>query len=748
MKKNLSYLYGSIGLCIFSSLWISLHISLGSWILIPIWFFLGIIFSGSLVFAQFLDARKFSFSEWLIYVSGFGLLTLIILGLTLNTIGLNIHHATLTTDVVMVALDILFIILSLSVIARKRILHLIPASEATTTVSKFVTFVPFLFPLVSVLGANRLNNGASASLSIGLYIFMIVFAGIIIASKKLHNEYVLSSSLWGISFAILLSVSMRSNHLIGYDINQEFQVFSATLKNGLWHPHLFQNTYNACLSITILPTVLKDLMPISPDYIFKFVMQGIFSFAPIGVYVLAKYFMENWEKKATYAFISALFFVVQYQFLNEFPALIREQVATIFFALIFISATNASLKKSTKSALILLFGVGMIVSHYSTAYICLGLLILVLLIKPIIQRLVHLKSLRNSGWHISPLLVLILFLFSFLWYAELLSSTGGVIQKVESSVTNFGQIFSSDSRSPFVNTTFGLGGYSETPQTLKQASLSRQSSYSYTDSTKSDYQVSPALTPAPQINNGYQNLLLKTLNKYIPALIKLVVILGLASIIFASFKGARYAEEGALVIAAGIIFVLMVILPSLSQDYNIERLYQQLLIFISSSFVIGSLLIIKYSKLKYAEASVFLLLSAYFLCTSGVVSQIAFGISNINFDNFDLNYVHFYSLDGDIDSLKWLQSAYHQHPSIIDIDEYSKLKTYSNTVLPADNLVPGLLPTQIGKSAYVYASSTNLRYNIVFDSYNNQVLSYTFPGNFLNSNKNTIYSDGDSMIYR
>lgn len=754
MRRNLTYLYTGFGLSILASVWTIFHITFGSWILIPAWFFLVTIYSGSLLFSQFLDARSFSFSEWIIYVTGLGLLQFVVLGLILNTIGLNIHHPTLITNVVTLMFETLLAILSLLVVVRSHVPYLLPDTRLTNNLAKFIALLPFVFPVISVLGANRLNNGASGSLTIGLYVCMIVFAGLVILFKKFRNEYALSSSLWGISFAILLSVSMRSNHFIGYDINQEFQVFSATVKAGLWHPHLFQNTYNACLSITILPTMLKALMPISPEYIFKFVMQGIFSFAPIGVYVLAKYFMRDNKKATTYAFISALFFIVQYQFLNEFPALIRQQTATIFFALVFISATSSKLTKPLKSILILLFGLGMIVSHYSTAYICLGLLLLMLLFKPILSKASsyfnnsNVKHLKESSWNISPLLVTILFLLSFMWYGEILSSTGGIVQKIEGSITNFGHILSNDSRSPFVNATFGINSYSETPQLLNQASSARQSHSNYGNSVINKYEVSPVLPPTPQVNSKYQSFILGTVNRYIPALVKLVVVVGLLFIVIASIRNIRVLEEGALIMAAGVIFVLMVALPSLSQDYNIERLYQQLLVFISSSFVIGTIVLIKRARVKYVEGAVFTLLVAYFLCTSGVISQLTFGMSNINFDGLDLNYVHFYSTDGDIDSLRWLQIPYYQHPSIINIDQYSKLKTYTSTTLPAHNLVPGLFPSQITTSSYVYASHINLQDNIVFDSYNKHALSYAFPSEFLNSNKNTIYSNNDSIIYK
>ena len=60
------------------------------------------------------------------------------------------------------------------------------------------------------------------------------------------------------SLALLFVASMRSWHVVGWDINAELQVFRLT-EAGYWSMSHLQDAYNACLSITLLPTIFSSL---------------------------------------------------------------------------------------------------------------------------------------------------------------------------------------------------------------------------------------------------------------------------------------------------------------------------------------------------------------------------------------------------------------------------------------------------------------------------------------------------------
>ena len=115
---------------------------------------------------------------------------------------------------------------------------------------------------------------------IALYVFLIV-----LFRKKL-NKAIYPWVILIISISLLLMTSLRSLHITGWDINQEYQVFQLTIKDFHWSMlNSPEDPYNACLSITILPSILYSFLNINSEYIFKLVFQVIFSITPVVIFL-------------------------------------------------------------------------------------------------------------------------------------------------------------------------------------------------------------------------------------------------------------------------------------------------------------------------------------------------------------------------------------------------------------------------------------------------------------------------------
>ena len=72
--------------------------------------------------------------------------------------------------------------------------------------------------------------------------------------------------------------------MTGHDIQQEYLVFQLTEFHGHWSMAYFNDPYNACLSITILPTELSRIIQVDSPYIFKLFFQMIFALCPVMAY--------------------------------------------------------------------------------------------------------------------------------------------------------------------------------------------------------------------------------------------------------------------------------------------------------------------------------------------------------------------------------------------------------------------------------------------------------------------------------
>jgi uncharacterized membrane protein len=239
------------------------------------------------------------------------------------------------------------------------------------------------------------------------------------------------------------------------------------------------------------------------------------------------------------------------------------------------------------------------------------------------------------------------------------------------------------------------------------------------------------------------------LTKISSAFLKISILIGVFYLLFFQLKKQKIHEEY-IVMSLGSIFLLgiIIIVPYTSIGYNIERLFQQTLALLSLPAVLGILVVFKFLKNKN---TIFLLMGIiciwFFLSSSGFISQLVGGDPQMNLNNFGEEYDRFYTYESEVKSLEWL-SKYYNQKDVIYLDRYAILKAYSFPRINEKNILKDILPSTIDKNAYVYSSYVNTIYKRTFIYYELKVMSYSFPTEFLNNNKNKIYNNGSSEIFK
>lgn len=707
--------------------------------------------TGTLLLRLFRFTKPLGTGEWLGYTTGLSVIFLLVVGLLVNSVGMLLQLPILTAPYIIGVFDALFLVLFILYSIRPPAPWLPDLRLGAKFGTKLWALVPLLFPVLAFIGAMRINNGVSNIAAEAALVVIIAYqiVTLLIVRKQRETAYVLN--IMCVAAALVISVAMRSNHLFGFDINQEFRVFTTVLQNGLWLPYEFKdNTYNACLSIAILPAVLHAFLPVTPELIFKCFMQILLVVLPVTVFVIAKRQLRDNDKLG---FVAALFFTVQAQFIFQFPALIRQQAAILLFALIIDVAGSKKVPIITKRWLMILFGIGMILSHYSTSYVCIGLLTIMLFVRPfymvIARRFQRRRKtsdwLEDYRWYVSPILLLVLITGTLIWNGQIMKASGDVAGKITASFTDFHSFFSADSRSDFVaNLLHQKKTYDQ--QTLQDIADVRKVKGTYADASQ---QQSSALFPNELIDpTKLQSSLLGIFNFLIPLGVKLLVLLGLAYAVWLGLKRRRPQEEGQLIIAACILFGALIVLPGISLNYNIERLYQQLLIFLSGAFVLGVMFVCKKLPNDVAVKILSLIVLGYFFCTSGLANQLISKTADINLSNSGSNYDHFYAKDGEIYAVQWLDSQKRPDPSPINVDRYSVLWAEAYTFIARDQFRQGLLPQALAKQNYVYATDVNRHQGQVYDYYKGQVVTYNFPKEFIEKHKDLLYSNTQSAVYK
>src|SRR5690606_38203992 len=122
----------------------------------------------------------------------------------------------------------------------------------------------------------------------------------------------------------------------------------------------------ACLSITILPTVLAETTGLSGTAWFTVGLQVVFAGVPALAYIVYRRFVP--QRLA----LVAVFFVVAFPtFHVDMPYLVRQEVAFGFVALLLLVATDRGASLLARRVLVVVFCVGVVVSHYTTTYLLL-----------------------------------------------------------------------------------------------------------------------------------------------------------------------------------------------------------------------------------------------------------------------------------------------------------------------------------------------------------------------------------------
>lgn len=720
--------------------------------------FLFIITIPGLLFMLVFKIRTIKFWEYLVYTIGLSISFIMFAGLAINWIlpWLNITDKPLSLWPILICFDIFLVILGAWAWYRNRDLK--PFDITTPKldwINNVFFIVPMFFPVLSVLGAFLLNNHGSNILTMTMLGGIAVYVLCLVLFRKRFNENIWPWAILLMSISLLLSFSLRSWFISGWDISQETYVFKLTLNNSFWSINNWNNAYNSCLSLSILPTIIKLFVSSNINIIFKLLFQIIFVFHSLVIFLIFRKYLSP-----ILSFISSFLYFGAFYFNSWFPALIRQEIAILFFSLMLLILFSKKISSLLKKIMFITFGFSMIVSHYSTSYIALTIFIFTYILMLIYKAYEHKKIKRGklhpdnrTKFHLTGVLVLLLLIFAFLWLTQLTSTSNGIVSTVKTTFKNIGSTFSFDLKESSVEGALfgssGVAGY--TNQELNNYINETRSSFNYSNSySEPQTQVySPEIVNPEIISPNNQNLVyfLSYLYKFIKYLIILSFILG-SLFIFLNREKTIDKEFSFMIMLSVIFMFLIILLPFVSKAYNFERLFQQCLIFLSfSSIIFFRKVLKKYKKIFFFF--IILLYLGYTLFNLGFLLPLSGGSPTLNLYNQGSNYNSVYAHNEEVVSINWFNK--NNQINIVYMDPYSELKFYDfgNLNISIDNKIIPLLMTQQSYAYSNYANKIkNLNHLDAEESFNNGIVLFNFPTEFLNYNKNKIYNNGGSEIFK
>ena len=249
--------------------------------------------------------------------------------------------------------------------------------------------------------------------------------------------------------------------------------------------------------------------------------------------------------------------------------------------------------------------------------------------------------------------------------------------------------------------------------------------------------------------------------------------LGIFYILFRKLFFKKLDVEFYLIALYCLFFIfLIIVIPVLSTEYGIFRAMQQSMFVLAFFMIFGSLLIgswiskvrqllyryyLRMQKVQIQKTSIpqygffpIILALLFFLYSTSFLPQL-FGNSTavLYLSNAGRYYDNYLIKESEIFAVDWLGAIAKGDVSGLKIqvqtDRYSKARLASLGSLDAYN---DIFPGVVRKYSYVFlgqATTKNKRATLV---YGGDQITYTYPIQFLDDNKNLIYNNGSSRIYR
>lgn len=716
-----------------------------------------------------LKIRKIEFWEYLVYTIGLSIAFLMFAGLVVNWIlpWMHITGKPLSLTPLLISFNIILLIFGFIAYKRNKKISLKIKLQKVNWINKVFFAAPIIFPILSILGAITLNNDGPN------YFTMIMLGGIasyiflVVLFRNKLNKNLYPFAIFIISTSLLLMVPMRSWHIYGSDIYREYAVFQQTNLNSYWNiSNLSENAYNACLSVTILPTIFNTFLKINSEYIFKFIFPIIFSFLPLSVYLFFKRYAQD-----MLAFIATFFFMSFPAFASTIPQHMRQCIAFLFFSLALLVLFNQNISKPLRKLFFLTFSFAIVVSHYSTSYIALGIFIFTYLFcfiyrktennnlfSRIYKKLNFNDDKRYSNkkaYYLEGVMVILLILFNFVWYSQLTQSSNNLILFTKVAISNMNKIWTEDVRSGSIYQQFNISYEPDLRLALWDYQKVIVSSYEsksdinlYNVRNYTDYRLQPVNSEVlPTKIDLRISSKISFVEELVKRLTRVFIIIGVIYFVFNKSQRRKINREY-LIMTIGSFFCLaaIIVVPFASIEYNLDRTYQQLLILLSLPAVFGCLVICKFLKDKLRIIVVSIIFIIYFLSYTGFSSQIIGGINpTIQLNNLGDDYDKYFLHEVEVASSSWLTINRNKKNYVYASDyDASKMFTFGRY----DKILKDVFPFTIDRNAYVYSGYTSEVKDKTFLHAKGNTIAYNFPTNFLNENKNLIYNNGGSKIFK
>ncbi|MFF7632731.1 hypothetical protein ACFZB9_06200 [Kitasatospora sp. NPDC008050] len=628
--------------------------------------------------------------------------------------------------------------------------------------------------LLAVAGPIRLNNGLSGTVSLLALVSVAALLLLLLLRRRRYPAQVLQAGLFVAATALLLLNSLRGWYIAGHDIQREYEYFRLTLGGSVWSVSTYQDAYNACLSITLLPVSLVRLTAVPDIYVFKLVLPVLFALTPVLVFRAVRNVAPQ-----LVALLSAMYFMVFPTFFTDMTFLGRQEVAFVLLGCAMLVLTDSGRPlRARRVAFLALLG-GVVLSHYSTTYVVvavLGIAVSTDLLWRLASRLAERRGRRRrgrtvggrrAGSFVTWWMVVIPAALALTWAGPVTHTSGQLHSTLSAAYQQVTHLGGGSGKSGSSDTKYSLfGGNQVSPQqrlkdyeaqTIVQTAQKRAAGDYLPLKTVEAYPVTVVPTPnlpltsvghalqATGVNVAGLNGLLR---QGAATLLQLLLLIGLVVTVRARrrvFQPLR--DQVTLTVGALGVIALLTVVPQLSVDYSVLRAFQQGLFFFAPFVAAGTLWVVRWAGRRAVPIACALILGL-FLDLTGVVPQLLGGYpAQLQLNNAGQYYDIYYPSTEERLAAYWLeQSLAGRKPMpVVQTESYTFSRLQTLITGPA---IGDIFPTDLGTNPYVVLGTTTVRTDQVTFYYQGDLVTYRYPMGLLDSTKDQIYSSEGAEIYK
>jgi uncharacterized membrane protein len=604
--------------------------------------------------------------------------------------------------------------------------------------------LPLVLPLAAAAGAIRLNNDHSNAVAVGTVAVIVVMVSVSAALSARLDKALLEMVLYAAGLATVWASSLRGDPLYGFDIATEYQRLQLAVSSGIWHPAHPNDAYGAMLSITVMPAELHALTGIPALLIFKVVYPMIYALFPVAIFGLARKILTR-----PWAFIAAAFTIAQYAF-TELAGFARQEIALVVFAALAAAMLDNRIPRWPRWRLAGLLGVTLALSHYSTTYVAVTILGLLLVLQFALSWIRRVPRVTGA--------VVVAFLATFagavIWY--------GPVTHSDSHLLEVAQTVDAQGLNILPNRTPGssliaayLQGNTRTPISAAAYERDIAAYYQHTkkyvtplpDAKSPRYALRNTTVPEPPVKwrAGYTTLTLSLL--VIEQLANLLAAIGALLMVLRRRASLLTRQLGLAALAATLLLTVIRFSGTLAVAYGQERAQLQgmVLLAVTLCWTFQALTGLRTGRQARVRVLAAGCLAVVFVNTVYLVGAVLGGATSVNLSNSGPAFQYFYTTSAELASARWLDYRY-RFGELVYADEYGQVPLAAATKI-SSGLLTDLTPKTLSSHAWVYASRANVRYGYAFALYNEHLATYVFPAAFLSANYNLVYTNGSSEVF-